>query len=130
MMSSLPFAGSGKVFIVGDSGTVNLSALKELFTPDPDGDPRFFSTIDAAVGACTANAGDIILGGTQYNYYLHSVPHNTGSTDYSDSYHWHLEICPRTSIPTGFELGSGLFVNTVSPEVAAKQLREAHLEDP
>lgn len=28
-----------------------------------------------------------------------------------DSYHWHLEICPRTSIPSGFELGSGLFVN-------------------
>lgn len=61
IMSGLPFAGSGKIFIVGDSGTANLSMLKELFTPDVDGDPRFFATIDSAVGACTANAGDIIL---------------------------------------------------------------------
>jgi len=44
-------------------------------------------------------------------------------------YHWHLEICPRTSIPTGFELGSGLFVNTISPEEAAEQLRNAELPD-
>ena len=72
---------------------------------------------------------DIILGGTQYNYFLHSVPHNTGSHDYSESYHWHLEICPRTSIPSGFELGSGLFVNTVSPELAAQQLRSVQLDD-
>jgi len=61
IMSGLPFVGSGKIFIVGDSSTKNLSMLKELFTPDPDGDPRFFATIDAAVGACTANAGDVIL---------------------------------------------------------------------
>ena len=36
---------------------------------------------------------------------------------------------PRTSIPSGFELGSGLFVNTVSPEEAAKQLSEVYLEE-
>lgn len=60
-MSGLPFLGSGKVFIVGDSSTANIGMLKELFTTDPDGDPRFFSTIDAAVGACTANAGDVII---------------------------------------------------------------------
>ena len=39
------------------------------------------------------------------------------------AYHWHIEICPRTSIPTGFELGSGLFVNTICPEDAAEKLR-------
>ena len=39
----------------------------------------------------------------------------------------HLEVCPRTSIPTGFELGSGLFVSTVSPEDAAEQLRAVKL---
>lgn len=61
VMSSLPFAGSGKIFVVGDSGTANLSMLKELFTPDVDGKVRFASTIDSAVGSCTANAGDVIL---------------------------------------------------------------------
>ena len=42
---------------------------------------------------------------------------------YAASYHWHLEICPRTR----FELSSGLFVNTVSPEEAAEKLRAGKL---
>jgi UDPglucose--hexose-1-phosphate uridylyltransferase len=68
---------------------------------------------------------DKVVGGVQYNFFLHSVPHGPDFGDCADSYHWHLEICPRTSIPTGFELGSGLFVSTVSPELAAQALREA-----
>jgi UDPglucose--hexose-1-phosphate uridylyltransferase len=59
---------------------------------------------------------------------LHTLPHNFSEQNYRHSYHWHLEICPRTSIPSGFELGSGLHVNTVSPEAAAKQLREIQLQ--
>jgi len=70
---------------------------------------------------------DGVLGGAQYNYFLHSLPHNYSEPDYQHSYHWHLEICPRTSIPSGFELGSGLYVNTVSPESAAQQLREIQI---
>ena len=61
LMASLPLGLSGKIFCVGDSSTANLDMLRELFDADPDGDLRFFSTIDAAVGACTANAGDVIL---------------------------------------------------------------------
>lgn len=64
-----------------------------------------------------------VLGGVQYNFFLHSLPHSPEWDDCRESYVWHLEICPRTSIPTGFELGSGLFVSTVSPEDAAEQLR-------
>ena len=71
---------------------------------------------------------DAVLGGAQYNYFLHSVPHVANGANNSASYHWHLEICPRTSIPTGFELGSGLFVNTVSPEAAAARLRAVTLD--
>ena len=55
-----PFIGTGKIFIVGDSSTVNRDMLVELFKVDVDGDVRFFSTIDAAVGECTASAGDRI----------------------------------------------------------------------
>lgn len=69
-----------------------------------------------------------VLGGVQYNFFLHSVPHGEEYRNCGASYHWHLEICPRTSIPTGFELGSGFFVNTVSPEAAAEQLRAAHID--
>lgn len=52
---------TGKVFVVGDAATVNVDMLKQVFGLDPDGTLRFFSTIDAAVGACTANAGDVIV---------------------------------------------------------------------
>ena len=71
---------------------------------------------------------DAVLGGVQYNYFLHSIPHGDEYKKYNGSYHWYLEICPRTSIPTGFELGSGLYVNTISPENAAEQLREVKLD--
>ena len=71
---------------------------------------------------------DAVLGGAQYNYFLHSVPHTANTGQCAASYHWHIEICPRTSIPTGFELGSGLFVNTVSPEAAAARLRAVALD--
>jgi UDPglucose--hexose-1-phosphate uridylyltransferase len=72
---------------------------------------------------------DQVIGGAQYNYFLHSIPHGGEYQSCTPSYHWHLEICPRTSIPTGFELGSGLFVNTISPEDAAEKLRAVDLSD-
>jgi UDPglucose--hexose-1-phosphate uridylyltransferase len=71
---------------------------------------------------------DHVIGGAQYNFFLHSQPHGDTGKDCAPSYHWHLEICPRTSIPTGFELGSGLFVSTISPEDAAEQLRDVVLD--
>jgi len=66
-----------------------------------------------------------VAGEVQYNYFLHTVPHVENNTDFAQSFHWHIEICPRTSVPSGFELGSGLFVNTISPEEAASKLRQA-----
>lgn len=70
---------------------------------------------------------DAVIGGAQYNFFLHTLPHGEEFDNCGKSYHWHLEICPRTSIPTGFELGSGLFVNTINPEEAAERLRSVQL---
>jgi UDPglucose--hexose-1-phosphate uridylyltransferase len=39
-------------------------------------------------------------------------------------FRWHLRILPRLSTPAGFELGSGMSINTVLPEDAAAFLRE------
>jgi UDPglucose--hexose-1-phosphate uridylyltransferase len=72
---------------------------------------------------------DHVIGGAQYNFFLHSKPHGRDYENCDESYHWHLEICPRTSIPTGFELGSGLFVSTISPEDAAAALRAVELPE-
>jgi UDPglucose--hexose-1-phosphate uridylyltransferase len=68
---------------------------------------------------------DKVLSGAQYNYYFHTVPRCDEFADCDASYHWHMEICPRTTIPSGFELGSGLFISTISPEDAAQKLRDA-----
>lgn len=61
VVGQLPFLGSGKHFIVGDSSTANIDVIKQLFGYDPDGTLRYFDDVDSAIGECTANAGDRIL---------------------------------------------------------------------
>ena len=61
MADSLINNVTGKVRVVGKIGLANRQAISELFKTDPDGQVRFFSTIDAAISACTANAGDTIF---------------------------------------------------------------------
>lgn len=56
-----------------------------------------------------------------YNYVIHSTPCHDMNEEY---YHWHLQIVPRVVAVAGFELGSGIYINTVVPEEAAKFLRE------
>ncbi len=55
-----------------------------------------------------------------YNYLIHSAPFDI---DASEHYHWHMEVLPRLACHAGFEWGSNIHINPVSPEQAAKQLR-------
>ncbi|MCX6811536.1 MAG: galactose-1-phosphate uridylyltransferase [Candidatus Berkelbacteria bacterium] len=57
-----------------------------------------------------------------YNYYIHTAPTKLGHP--SIYYHWHLEICPRLSKFGGYELGSGVIIDIISPESAAEFLRK------
>lgn len=58
------------------------------------------------------------------NFFLHTSPTTMEEADY---YHWHIEIAPRVSRYGGYELGSGVIIDVVSPEKAAEFLRaEAH----
>lgn len=41
-------------------------------------------------------------------------------------YHFYIEICPRIVNGAGFEISTGIMVNTILPEIAAKKLREAN----
>jgi len=59
-------------------------------------------------------------GDVDYNYVVHSCPRKDEDEDY---YLWHMQIVPRLSQPAGFEIGSGMYINTVAPELAAEQLR-------
>jgi len=61
------------------------------------------------------------LNNPDYNLVLRSSPVHEKNVEY---YHWHIMIVPRVSSVAGFELGSGIYINTVIPEAAAKYLRE------
>ncbi len=63
-----------------------------------------------------------VLGSLSYNFFVHVAP--LPQDDHSD-FHWHLEITPRLIRPDGFEVGSGINVNPVSPEAAASAIRNA-----
>ena len=52
-----------------------------------------------------------------YNYYFHQVIRDTDQ-------HLYMKITPRGSVWAGVEIGSGLIINPVSPEEAAKFYRK------
>ena len=59
-LGSVPPRITGKIFLVAKSGVANRNIASDLFRDDPEGDAKIFATLDAAVSACTANAGDLI----------------------------------------------------------------------
>jgi UDPglucose--hexose-1-phosphate uridylyltransferase len=61
---------------------------------------------------------DARLGDPPYNVILHTLPDGL-----TDDFHWHLHVRPRLQVEAGFELGTGILVNTLAPEVAARSLR-------
>jgi UDPglucose--hexose-1-phosphate uridylyltransferase len=40
-----------------------------------------------------------------------------------DTAHWHIEVLPRLAVLAGIELGAGIYVNALPPELAAGRLR-------
>lgn len=60
------------------------------------------------------------LNNPDYNFYLHTAPCDGRLYDF---YHWHIEILPKYSTWAGFELGTGVEINTVIPVEAAQELR-------
>jgi UDPglucose--hexose-1-phosphate uridylyltransferase len=60
------------------------------------------------------------LGDVPYNLVVHTAPPGAGP----GSFHWYVEVQTRTAVPAGFEQGTGILVNTVAPERAARELRE------
>ena len=55
----------------------------------------------------------------QLNLWVRTAPRG------ADEFCWHLDIVPRLTIRAGFELGTGVDINTYPPERAASDLREA-----
>jgi UDPglucose--hexose-1-phosphate uridylyltransferase len=57
-----------------------------------------------------------------YNFYLHTAP--LKENHHGAYFHWHFEIVPRLTRFGGFEFGSGIIIDVVSPEKSAEFLRK------
>jgi len=64
------------------------------------------------------------LDNPDFNYTIRSMPVNEKGIDYL---HWYIVIVPRITKIAGFELGSGIFINTSLPEECAQFLREVKI---
>ncbi len=66
-----------------------------------------------------------VLDDPPYSLALHAGP--LGGVDQAE-FHWHWEIVPHLGHELGMEWGTGIFSNPVTPEEAARRLREAPLD--
>ncbi len=65
----------------------------------------------------------LVLSDPAYNFIVHTSPINhEGELAH---YHWHIEIMPTLTRVAGFEWGTGFYVVSTPPELAAKYLRES-----
>ena len=77
----------------------------------------------AAILTRTLTALRYACGDPDYNVVMYSAPTDGGHAN--AVFHWHLKLIPRLSTQAGFEIGSGMAINTVAPEEAAQALRDA-----
>jgi UDPglucose--hexose-1-phosphate uridylyltransferase len=61
------------------------------------------------------------LGNPAFNLTIDDVARGDEDKEY---FLWHMRILPRLTTPAGFELGSGMSINTVLPEDATRFLCE------
>lgn len=66
----------------------------------------------------------LLLNDPPYNFLIHTSPVEDKERD---DYHWHIELMPRLMKVAGFEWGSGFYINTTPPELAAKYLNQVKI---
>jgi len=65
------------------------------------------------------------LNNPDFNYVIDTAPAGDENKDY---YLWHLRIIPRLTEVAGFEIGSGIYINTALPEETAHFVWELKVE--
>jgi UDPglucose--hexose-1-phosphate uridylyltransferase len=65
------------------------------------------------------------LDNPDFNFTIRTAPAECVGVRY---FHWYMSVIPRLTRTAGFELGSGMFINTVIPEEAAEFLRNVKAE--
>lgn len=61
------------------------------------------------------------LGNPDFNLTVDMAPRSDEELEY---FVWHIRVLPRIATPAGFEMGSGMSINTTMPEDAAAFLRD------
>jgi len=69
----------------------------------------------------------LMLADPAYNFIIHTSPINQDGE--LSHYHWHIEIIPKLTRVAGFEWGTGFYIVSTPPELAAKYLREAEVKE-
>jgi len=57
------------------------------------------------------------VGDVSYNVVFHSAPSRV-----HDDYHWHVHLLPKLATRAGFEMGTGVLLNVMPPELATQAL--------
>jgi UDPglucose--hexose-1-phosphate uridylyltransferase len=96
-------------WIIPKRHSLNLLDLTDQETED------FATMLKSTLGALKNLVND-----PPYNYGIH-LSLNADTQNY---YHWHLEVYPRLSIWAGFEKSTGMYINTISPETTAAELKK------
>lgn len=65
------------------------------------------------------------LDNPDFNYTIRSMRPVTGNVEF---FHWYLTIIPRVSQTSGFEMGSGMYINMALPEASAEFLRSINAQ--
>jgi UDPglucose--hexose-1-phosphate uridylyltransferase len=99
-----------------------LRAGGSRFDEAGDGDMNLVADATRSVLARLATA----TGDAPYNLVVHTAP--PAARD--KPFHWYVEIQTRLAVVAGFEQGTGILVNTVPPELAARELRETAADAP
>lgn len=64
------------------------------------------------------------LDNPDYNYVIRSSSPEASANEYT---HWYMSFMPRITKTAGFEIGSGIFINTSMPENSAEFLRSVQI---
>jgi UDPglucose--hexose-1-phosphate uridylyltransferase len=65
------------------------------------------------------------LNDPDYNYIIRSAPIEDTNVKYD---HWYAVIVPKLTTPAGFELGTGIYINSTLPEQCAEFLRGVRIQ--
>ena len=66
------------------------------------------------------------LDNPDYNFVIRSAPTDQPEVKF---YHWYIILRPRLTTPAGFEMGTGIYINTTPPERCADFLQAVNVDE-